>query len=142
MRTETAFALLNRIGASETAFAAVGAEVEKAATSIMQKLLKSKNLTISGLRDTCTAVGTDIFAAVIDNLADKDVTALIKTFDKLWPELKPASSPAQREHFMALAVGRIEPTAKAAPLPKSDKTNKVERKAAWSESMSARPPRG
>ena len=93
MMSRTAFALLKSIGASETAFSLVGAEVEKAALTIMQKLLKAKNLTIAGLRDICTAVGADTFAAVIDNLADKDVTTLVKKYDKLWPELKSAPLP-------------------------------------------------
>ena len=69
-------------------------------------------VSIAGWRDACTAVGGDTFAAVIDNLADKDVTALIKKFDKLWPELSSASLPSQREHVMALAVRRAEPTVK------------------------------
>jgi len=142
MMTRTAFDLLKCIGASETAFRTVGADVEKAAMTIMQKLLKAKELSIEGLRDACSAVGADTFVAVIDNLADKDVTALIKKFDKLWPELKSATLPTQREHVMALAVRRVEPTVKAAPVPKPSKPNKGERKAAWSESMSARPPRG
>ena len=110
--------------------------------AIMQKLLKAKQLSIAGLRDACSAVGADTFAAVIDNLADKDVTALIKKFDKLWLALNLASLPTQREHIMALAVSRVEPTAKAAPVPKPSKPKKGERELAWSESMSARPPRG
>ena len=71
--------------------------------TIMQKRLKAKHLTIAGLRDLCTAVGADTFAAVIDTLADKDVTTLIKTYDKLWPELKSAPLPRARAH---LGVGR------------------------------------
>ena len=89
MMTQIAFALLKSIGASEPTFGPVGAEVEKAALTIMQKLLKSKVLSVAGLRDTCSAVGADAFAAVIDNLADKDVTALIKKFDKLCRILSP-----------------------------------------------------
>jgi hypothetical protein len=142
MKTQTAFALLRSIGASETAFGAVGAEVERSAMAIMQKLLKYKDLTIVGLRHACTSVGADTFATVIDNLADKDVTALIKKFDKLWPGLSSASMPTQREHVLALAVSRAEPTVRAASVPKAGKPKKAEVKAAWSESMSARPPRG
>ena len=142
MMTRTAFALLRSIGESESAFGAVGAEVEKAAMTIMQKQLKTKDLSLAGLRAACAAVGADAFAAVIDNLADKDVTALIKKFDKLWPEVKSASVPSQREHALALAVGRTEPNVKAPPVSKLGKPKKGEAKAAWSESMSARPPRG
>jgi hypothetical protein len=142
MMTQTAFALLKCIGASETAFGAVGAEVEKSAISIMQKLLKHRELTILGLRDACKAVGSDVFAAVIDNLADKDLATLIKKFDKLWPELKTASLPTMREHVLALAVSRVEPIVKSAAAPKPSKPKTGEPKAAWSQSMSARPPRG
>ncbi|MGB8984559.1 MAG: hypothetical protein WCC12_22015 [Anaerolineales bacterium] len=147
MMTRTAFALLKSIGASETAFLVVGAEVEKAALAIMQKRLKAKDLTVDGLRDVCRAIGADTFAAVIDNLADKDVSSLIKKLDKLWPELKSASLPAQREHVLALAAGRVEPVIKLAPVPKAgkasgSKSKKTEPVASWSESMRARPPRG
>lgn len=142
MMTRTAFALLKSIGVSESAFGAVGAEVEKAAMTIMQKQLKAKDLSLTGLRAVCSAVGADTFAAIIDNLADKDATALVKKFDKLWPELKSASLPTQRERVLALAVGRAEPTVNASAVSKPSKPKKGEAKAAWSESMSARPPRG
>jgi hypothetical protein len=144
MKTRTAFALLKSIGASETAFGIVGAEVEKAALTIMQKLFKAKDLTGAGLRDAYKSVGTETFAAVIDNLADKDISSLVKKLDKFWPELKTASMPAQREHALALASGRANPSMKVASRGKSGggKAKKPEAKASWSESMSARPPRG
>ena len=144
MMTRTAFALLKSIGASETAFGAVETEVEKAALAIMQKLLKTRDLTVTRLRDACKAVGAETFATVIDNLADKDVSSLVKKLDKLWPELKSASLPVQREHILALAVGRADPTVKAVAAPKTGKSSKkkADPVAAWSASMSARPPRG
>jgi len=49
---------------------------------------------------------------------------------------------AQREHVLALAVSKVEPTVKAVSVPKPGKPKKGEAQAAWSESMSARPPRG
>jgi hypothetical protein len=141
MMTRTAFTLLKCIGASEPTFVIVGAEIEKAALGVMQKLLKAKELKLSGLHDVCKAVGTDSFAAVIDNLADKDITSVVKKFDKLWPGLKSASMSSQRGHVLALATGQVEPVVKAAPIPKAIKSKKAEPvAAAWSQAMSAKPP--
>ena len=146
MITINAFDLLKSIGTSQKAFGIVEADVEKAALAIMQKLMKAKNLTVLQLREVCRAIGSESLGIVIDNLADKDVSGLIKKLDKLWPEIKTAQVDQQRERVLSLATGRIEPAAKApvaprATRPAAPKAKKADEPAAqWSKSMSARHP--
>jgi hypothetical protein len=145
MITLNTFDLLKSIGSSGTVFGNVEAEFEKAALTIMKKLLKARDLTVVRLRDVCRAIGAEPLGVVIDHLADKEVAALVKKLDKLWPDAKTSAVADQREHVLALASGGIEPAVKsavAAKLVKSStpKAKKPADSAGWSKSMAARPP--
>jgi hypothetical protein len=110
MRTRTAFAVLKGIGSSEAAFSLIGGEVERAAASLVHRLLHSRRLTVAALRAAYEALGSDTFEALIDNLSDKEIHALARKLDGHWPELSTAASPAQRVHVLALATGRSTPS--------------------------------
>lgn len=140
MITLNAFDLLKNIGSSRNSFAVIEGDVEKAALTLMQKLLKAKALTVQNLRDVTTAIGAETLAVVVDNFADKDVAGIVKKVDKSWPEAKTADGTAQREHLLALAVGRAEPTTKAAKGGAGK--DKKAATGGWTQSMSARPTRG
>jgi hypothetical protein len=145
MTTLDGFQLLKSIGTSKKAFAVVEDAIENAALSIMKKVLKARGLTVPQLREICRAVGSDAFAQVIDNLADKEVSALAKKLDKLWPKLETVSMHQKREHILSLAQGKIEPSVRTPPPPRAPQRRRAktadEPSAQWSSSMSARPPR-
>jgi hypothetical protein len=145
MITLDGFDLLKSIGTSKKAFTVVQDDIEKAALSIMKKLLKAKGLSVPQLREVCRAVRPEALALVIDNLADKEVSSLATKIDKLWPNIKTAPIHQKREHILSIAEGRTEPTAKAPAPPKTPKGKRAKRasepSAKWSSSMSARPPR-
>ena len=144
MITLNAFDLLKSIGSSRSSFVVIEGDIEKAALGLMQKLLKAKSLTVAQLHDVSRAIGAATLGVVLDNLAEKDVSGIVKKIDKDWPESKTASAAGQRERVLALATGRAEPAVKPPKAAKSGTTKgkKAAAPGGWSESMSARPPRG
>lgn len=136
------FVLLRSIAGAPETFAAVEADLERAAVSSVKKVLKTKGLTIEDLRAVNRALGEDALGFILghDAVKESDIKALVKKLDKHWPMLANARIDQQRDHLLALATGAVRPVEKALPPRPADRKGGAKpKKAEWSKAMSARP---
>jgi hypothetical protein len=136
------FALLRSIAGAPETFAAVEADLERAAVSSVKKVLKAKGLTLEDFRALNRALGTETLGFILghDAVKDSDIKGLVKKLDKHWPMLPDARNDMQRDHLLALATGAVQPVEKVVASRSGGKKDGAKPKTAeWSKAMSARP---
>lgn len=99
------FAVLGAIAQSPQRFALIEADIDKAARSLLVKLLKAKGLALQPLRDVHDAVGAATFSLVLDGMSDAEMRSLVAKVDKHCPELKAMSAATLRRRTIELATG-------------------------------------
>jgi hypothetical protein len=122
------FEVLRRIGKHADVFAAVRADVDKAARALVTKCLKAKSVGLEGLREIRGALGDEPFVLLVEGLKDTEVKSVLTRIDKHFADLKEGSAAARRGHLIALAAGQAEPSpppAKAAKKKAAKKTTKA-----------------
>jgi hypothetical protein len=107
------WALFRAIGSNSAEFDDALPDVHKAALSIVVKVMKKKK-TLEQLRGLHDALGEDQFAVVLEHLADKDLTALMKVFDPHNPLRTNGSAQSFRTQVKSLARGASLPISKPA----------------------------
>jgi hypothetical protein len=120
------FEVLRRLGKHADVFAAVRADVDKAARALVVKCLKAKSTGINELHQIYKALGPDQFGLVLENLKDAEMKTILTRLDKHHPELKAATSAWRRQHLKALAEGSSDPSS---PPPKAAKKAAAGKKA-------------
>jgi hypothetical protein len=144
------FALLRSIAGAPEIFCAVEPDLEKVAVASVKKLLKSKKMTLDGLRALNRVIDTDTLGFVLghDSMKDSEITALVRKLDKHWPMLASARLDLQRDRLLDLASGEAQPAEKVAPPPRptrnavpraAGKKSPQEKSPGLSRSMGARP---
>jgi hypothetical protein len=119
------FAVMRGIGTHSEAFAAIAADLAKAARTLVVKQIRHKNTGLNALRDLRAALGLEAFSLITDGMPDAQIDSLAAKLDKNHPELKTSDSAWRRRHVMALADGSIEPTEKAKARPKQERVKKT-----------------
>src|SRR5688572_9877989 len=92
------FALLKSVAGAPQTFAAVETDLEQAVSAAVMKLLRSKALSLDGLRELSRAIGPDALGYVLDHASttNAEIVALVKKLDKHWPLLASARIGMQR----------------------------------------------
>lgn len=113
------FAVLRAIGANQTAFSSIRAEVAKAQGTLTQKLrmllvkqIKASAADPVALKDIRKTLGAETFDLVVDGMKDTELKALVGKLDKHHPQQKTASAHWRRQHLSALMTGAIQPSPK------------------------------
>src|SRR5215475_14046865 len=96
------FAVFRGIGSHPDTFAAIAAEVAKAARTLVVRQIRDKKTGVKGVRDIRAAVGSEAFSLIADGMADGQIKSLAAKLDKHNPELRTSNSAAQRRHVLAL----------------------------------------
>lgn len=112
------FAVFCSIGANRAAFAAVAADILKAAQTLVVKAIKDKKTGLAELRAVRQSLGAEAFNLITDGMPNSQIKTLATRFDKHNPDLKSSDAAAQRRHLMALAEGAAEPMEKRKAAPK------------------------
>lgn len=136
------FALLRSIAGAPETFAAVEADLERAAVSSVKKVLKAKGLTLEDFRALNRALGADTLGFILghDSMKDSDIKGLVKKLDKHWPLPANARLDVQRDRLLALATGAVQPVEKVvASRPATKRAAAKPKTAEWSKAMGARP---
>ncbi len=107
------FAVFRAIGSHQAVFASVAADLEKAARMVLVKLIKDKKTGLARLCEIRTALGAGTFNLIVDGMPDSQIKSVATSLDKHNSELKTSSAALQRQHFLALAEGAVEPMAKS-----------------------------
>lgn len=119
------FAVLRKLGKHAGAFAPVRSDVDKAARALVVKCLKAKSVGIDGLRDISSALGEDQFELVVEGLKDAETKSILTRLDKHHPEVKTGTAAWRREHLLAVAQGKADPSAPRAKAPKTSSPKKA-----------------
>jgi hypothetical protein len=117
------FAVFRSIGANRAAFAAIAADILKAAQTLAVKAIRDKKTGLAELRAIRQSLSAEAFNLITDGMPDSQIKSLAARLDKHNSEVKGSEAAAQRRHVMALAEGTAEPMEKrkAAPKPKAPK---------------------
>jgi hypothetical protein len=105
---------LRRIGKHPAVFAAARIDADKAARSIVTKVLKAKTTDLTALRALREALHDEPFALIVEGLKDADIKAVLLRLDSHHPDVKDGSPASRQRHLLALAAGEAEPTAASA----------------------------
>ena len=119
------FAVMRGIGTHSEAFAAIAADLAKAARTLVVKQIRHKNTGLNALRDLRAALGLEAFSLVTDGMPDAQINSLAAKLDKNHPELKTSDSAWRRRHLLSLVDGSIEPMEKAKAPLKQGKAKKA-----------------
>lgn len=105
-------AVLRMIAENPLAFPDVTAELNDVARKLVVKQFKAKATTLELLRRIHSAIGSESFVLILDDLGDPGSATLVKKLDKENPELKSASTVWRRKRLADLASGAAEPATK------------------------------
>ena len=119
------FAVFRSIGSHPDIFAAIAAEVAKAARTLVVKQIGHKDTGLKAVRDIRAAVGPEAFSLIADGMTDVQTETLAVRLDKHNPDLKTASGAELRRHILALADGSAQPLEKRKGAPKPAKSKKA-----------------
>lgn len=142
------FQVFRSIGEHPDLFQALRPDVNKAASTLLKKLLKAKSVGIKDFRAVRQVTG-DSFDLALDDLSAKELMAIANKLDKHHPQLSTASIQWLGDHLRDLGTSRAEPIEKPVPAPKPPRAASVgkaklpTRKVApaFPKSMSAKPSR-
>lgn len=112
--TINGYEVLRRVGSSPTTFPALESDLSKSAETLVKKQLKDKRLELSSLRAISQILGDETFALILDLTSPKELSALLKKFDKHWTTAEANIAGASRRRIMDLAFKRVEPADKPA----------------------------
>jgi DNA-binding GntR family transcriptional regulator len=102
------FAILRTIGGHRESFAAIAADVVKAARALLVKQMTHKRTGLKTVRDIRAALGAEAFSLIIDGMTDAQIRALTARLDRHAAAAKAADGTA-RLHVVALAEGSAQP---------------------------------
>ncbi len=119
------FAVFRSIGSHPEAFAAIAAEVAKAARKLVVKQIAHKDTELKAARDIRAAVGPEAFSLIADGMTDAQIKSLAAKLDRHNPELKTSNAAALRRHVLALAEGSAESSEKQKAAAKRAKSKKA-----------------
>ncbi len=115
------FAILKSVAGHAELFSNARDAVDKAALNILAAELKVKTFDLDRLKRTCTVLGTDTLALVLEHFPDTVPKALVGRIDPHHPNAATENAAWTRSHVVALATGAVKPE----PKPQLTKTNAV-----------------
>ncbi|MGU3362410.1 hypothetical protein ACLBWX_18965 [Methylobacterium sp. M6A4_1b] len=110
------FVALGAIARSPEVFPDIRADLAGTVRGLVVKQLKSKSLTLDGLRRVRKCLGTETYALIVDGLTEAEARALIGRLDRHHAEAKLAKADWLRRRLADLAGG-AEPAVRAKALP-------------------------
>ncbi len=90
-------------------FPEAGAELNRLAHGLVVKQLRTRQLTIEGLRRVADCLGYDSFRLIADAMSDAEVKTLALRMDPHNLLARKADPGSLRSHLLALAEGDLEP---------------------------------
>jgi hypothetical protein len=119
------FAVLRSIGSHSDAFAAIAADVAKAARTLVVKQIAHKDTGLRILRDIRAAISPEAFGLIADGMTDAQIKSLAVKLDKHNSQVKASNGAARRLHVLALADGSAQPSEKQKGVRKAVKSKKA-----------------
>jgi hypothetical protein len=144
------FAILKSIAEDVDLFSDTRDVVDKAALNILTAQLKAKTFDLDRLKRTCSAIGADTLALVLQHFPDAVPKTLIGRIDPHHAKARTDNANWMRSHIVALASGAAKPEpkpqvtetktpSKGKKKPKSEE--EILANSFWSSSVMATPQR-
>src|SRR5215469_3518438 len=105
------FEVFRQVGKHAEIFAAIRADVDQQARSLVAKCLKARSFGVGAFRDIRKALGQEQFGLALEGLKETELKSLLTRLDKHHPGMKGGAIGWRRQHLNALADGSSKPHA-------------------------------